>query len=564
MKSRSTKLVTTTVIALLAAAPAVEANRLGQAAAARGGGGGGQRPANIQRPAQRPANVQRPAQRPANIQRPAQRPANVQRPAQRPANIQRPANAGGGRLPGANRPAGVQRPPLPAHAGPSGSIHRPQQPQQAARPDIAAKLPGAGAKLPGAAQNLGGSAQKLQGALGKDRPNQPIDFGSLGQNRPKLPGNDKMAGVANRLPGNLTKPSDRPAIPKIDASKRPDFSQINRRPAATQPGQGQLAQKLEGRRPASVPPQNQLQKYPGLADKLEQRPGGYQKWQANRESRWDSWHGQREDRLNQFQTNRNDRWNNISALQDNRQDFYTNRREDWQSWANNVQDYRQDRAWEILDNVRDYNSNLFVPDWYYNNPWYGGYYYNQNVNPWVWWRPAVWSGLAAFLGNVVGNQMSRDYGTQVYYDKETVYVEGQPVAPAPQYREEALQLASVPPPEEPFAPAEKGDESGWYPLGVWALTQEEKGDAVMFYQLAVNKDGEVSGAYSNVLTGETSPVTGSVDFDTQRVAWRTGDSDSTAIEANLPGLTKEFTPVFVHYGTGQTQEWLMVRMEDPS
>jgi hypothetical protein len=86
----------------------------------------------------------------------------------------------------------------------------------------------------------------------------------------------------------------------------------------------------------------------------------------------------------------------------------------------------------------------------------------------------------------------------------------------------------------------------------------------MVDQLAVTKDGEVSGAYSNVLTGETSPVTGSVDFDTQRVAWRTGDSDSTAIEANLPGLTKEFTPVFVHYGTGQTQEWLMVRMEDPS
>jgi hypothetical protein len=101
-------------------------------------------------------------------------------------------------------------------------------------------------------------------------------------------------------------------------------------------------------------------------------------------------------------------------------------------------------------------------------------------------------------------------------------------------------------------------------LGVWALTQEEKGDAVMFYQLAVNKQGEVSGAYSNVLTGETSPVTGSVDFETQRVAWRTGSSDTTAMEANLAGLTKDFTPVFVHYGTGQTQEWLLVRMEDPS
>ena len=528
MKYSHAKIVAATVLAFFAALPVAEANRLGQAAASRGGGG---------------------QQRAANIQRPAQRPANVQRPA----NIQRPANAGGGRLPSANKPAVANRPSLPAHQLPSGSIHRPQLPTNEGRPTLADKLPSGAQKLPGA-------AQKLPPGL-KDRPNKPIDFGSLQQNRPKLPGNDKMA---DRLPATLEKPSQRPSLPGLDTSKRPDLSQINRAPGTTRPGQSQLGSKIKDSRPAAVPPRDQLQNYPGLADKIDRRPGGYDKWQQTRETSWNSWHDQHADRLDQFQVNRNDRWDNIESLQDNRQDFFTNRREDWQDWANNVQDYRQDRAWEILDNVRDYNSNLFVPDWYYNNPWYGGYYYNQNVNPWVWWRPAVWSGLAAFLGNVVGNQMNRDYGTQVYYDKETVYVEGQPVAPAPQYREEALQLASVPPPEEPFAPAEKGDESGWYPLGVWALTQEEKGDAVMFYQLAVNKDGEVSGAYSNVLTGETSPVTGSVDFETQRVAWRTGESDSTAIEANLPGLTKEFTPVFVHYGTGQTQEWLLVRLEDPS
>ncbi len=75
--------------------------------------------------------------------------------------------------------------------------------------------------------------------------------------------------------------------------------------------------------------------------------------------------------------------------------------------------------------------------------------------------------------------------------------------------------------------------------------------------------GIVSGAYSNVLTGESSPVTGSVDFETQRVSWRTGDGASTVIEANLHGLTGEFTTVFVHFASGQTQEWLLVRLPEP-
>ena len=564
MSSRCAKIVVATTVALWIATPVLEANRLGQAAAARGGGGQRaniQRPAPAQRPAQRPANVQRPAQRPANIQRPAQGPANVQRPAQRPANIQRPANlGGGGRLPGAQKPALPQRPSLPAHHPPAGSVHRPQLPQQIARPQLptkesrpqlAGKLPGAGQKLPGAAASkLPGAAQKLPPGL-KDRPHQPIDFGGLKPDRPKLPGQDKMAALGDRRPGQ-------------NAAARPNFPKIDRAPGTTRPGQNQLGDKLGNRRPGAVPPRDQLDKYPGLADKLNQRPGGYDKWQQTRNNHWDSLQNKRAGRLDEFQVNRNDRWDNIASLQDNRQDFFTNRREDWQNWANDVQNYRQDRAWEVLDNVRDYNSNLFVPDWYYGNSWWGGYAYNDNINPWTWWRPAVWTGLAAFLGGVVGNQMDRDYGTQVYYDKDTVYVEGQPVAAAPEYRQQALDLAAIPPSEEPLLPVEKGEDTGWYPLGVWALTQEEKGDAVMFYQLAVNKEGEVAGAYSNALTGESSPVTGSVDFETQRVAWRTGDADSTAIEANLTGFTKEFTPVFVHYGTGQTQEWLLVRLEDPS
>jgi hypothetical protein len=57
-------------------------------------------------------------------------------------------------------------------------------------------------------------------------------------------------------------------------------------------------------------------------------------------------------------------------------------------------------------------------------------------------------------------------------------------------------------------------------MGVWALAQEEKGDAYMFFQMSVDKEGVVSGAYKNVLSGEQSPISGQVDKKTQRVAWK--------------------------------------------
>ena len=45
-------------------------------------------------------------------------------------------------------------------------------------------------------------------------------------------------------------------------------------------------------------------------------------------------------------------------------------------------------------------------------------------------------------------------------------------------------------------------------MGVWALAQEEKGDAYMFFQISVDKEGVVSGAYKNVLSGEQAPISG--------------------------------------------------------
>jgi hypothetical protein len=90
----------------------------------------------------------------------------------------------------------------------------------------------------------------------------------------------------------------------------------------------------------------------------------------------------------------------------------------------------------------------------------------------------------------------------------------------------------------------------------------EKGDAYMFFQISVGKDGVVTGAYKNVLSGEQSPISGQVDKKTQRVAWKIG-SNNTVIETGLQSLTQDVASCLVHFGPDTTQTWLLVRLKQP-
>jgi hypothetical protein len=81
-----------------------------------------------------------------------------------------------------------------------------------------------------------------------------------------------------------------------------------------------------------------------------------------------------------------------------------------------------------------------------------------------------------------------------------------PSAEGSECADRAAQLAYSKDPLPPPTPPGENQTGDWKPLGVWALTQEEKGDAFMFLQLSVNKAGAISGAYANVLSGEKEPV----------------------------------------------------------
>jgi hypothetical protein len=51
--------------------------------------------------------------------------------------------------------------------------------------------------------------------------------------------------------------------------------------------------------------------------------------------------------------------------------------------------------------------------------------------------------------------------------------------------------------------------------------------------------------------------------NTQGAVWTIGDNKDAVLETGIYYLTQDETPVLVHFGTDQTQQWLMVRLEEP-
>jgi hypothetical protein len=136
-------------------------------------------------------------------------------------------------------------------------------------------------------------------------------------------------------------------------------------------------------------------------------------------------------------------------------------------------------------------------------------------------------------------------------------VDGNEACSAEAYAQQAQSVAtSIPDVEE--------DKTEWLPLGVFALSEGDQEDPTMFLQLTVSKEGIIAGTYHNTVTDTALPVEGAVDKNTQRAAWAVGDNKNTVMETGVYNLTQDQTALLVHFGDQKTQEWLMVRLEEPA
>jgi hypothetical protein len=163
--------------------------------------------------------------------------------------------------------------------------------------------------------------------------------------------------------------------------------------------------------------------------------------------------------------------------------------------------------------------------------------------------------VTGWVGGSWAEPVYYDYGNTIVYQDGGVYQDGEEVATAEEYAHQAQQVAQTPVEADP-------ENVEWMPLGTFSMVREKDTKPTMFLQLAVSKEGIITGTYSNTTSDSAQPVEGHVDKESQRAAWWIGDNQNTILETGIYNLTQDEAPLLVHFGSQQTQNWLLVRLEE--
>jgi hypothetical protein len=231
----------------------------------------------------------------------------------------------------------------------------------------------------------------------------------------------------------------------------------------------------------------------------------------------------------------------------------------WQGYSRPIFNYWGNNAYPYFNNNFWTGRNIYRPSGYFN---YWGY------RPWgYWWGNPGWVGVNRWYGGWGGwnspYYYDYGYGGNVVYRDNYVYVNGTNVGTAADYANAAAALASVDPNDVPSKNTED-----WLGLGTFAVTETDdgrKGDVEpsRFVQLAIDKKGFIAGTYFNRKTDEVFSVSGRVDKDTQRMAFKIDEKPDIVFETGLFNLTQDETPVLVHFGPSETETFVFARLEQP-
>jgi len=244
----------------------------------------------------------------------------------------------------------------------------------------------------------------------------------------------------------------------------------------------------------------------------------------------------------------------------------------YQNWINNHPD-RHDYWHGWGNSVRDHWGHDYWRHGWFNNTWWAGhayahggwhYHYPWINRPWTyWWTCPTWAGVTGWFGGWGWSQPCYyDYGAggNVVYENNVVYVDGQQIGSTADFAMSAAELATVAPP----ANEEQVKKSDWLALGTFAVsTSKHETDPSRVLQLAVNKEGIISGTLYNTETDQAQAVQGQVDKQTQRVAFRVGDNQNIVVETGIYNLTQDEAPALVHFGTDRVEQILLVRLDQP-
>ena len=154
---------------------------------------------------------------------------------------------------------------------------------------------------------------------------------------------------------------------------------------------------------------------------------------------------------------------------------------------------RQDNRNQRRDEIRN--------QYHQNNP---GSFWEENPG-WAAWaitRPfawATWGSVGSWCG-YSEDAVPYSYGDNVYYADDQVYYGDQAVATERSMRSRPRRLPRPTPSNAP-------DKAEWLPLGVFALTQDGQAsgaEPTLYMQLAISKQGVISGTFKNTVSGKFS------------------------------------------------------------
>jgi hypothetical protein len=216
-------------------------------------------------------------------------------------------------------------------------------------------------------------------------------------------------------------------------------------------------------------------------------------------------------------------------------------------------------------NVNNNSANFFRGNWWSRHPdgWRAAGWDNPGAayNTPTLAAAYVYSGYGyGYGGYGYGNgygyaePVYYDYGSNVVYEGDSVFVNGDAVATQDEYGQQAARIADT-------GMQARGNTQGpWLPLGVFAMVQGEQVSGNDLFQLAINKEGVIRGNYFSALSDTTLPVYGAMDKKTQRAAWTVGDRKQPIFEAGFANLTRSETTMLVHFANDRTQQWTLVRI----
>lgn len=212
-----------------------------------------------------------------------------------------------------------------------------------------------------------------------------------------------------------------------------------------------------------------------------------------------------------------------------------------------------------------YRNAAAVRNNYHNWHVYSGGWYTSHPGAWFaagWatgaaWRACTWGSAASYCGYYETPPVYYDYGNNVTYEDNSVYVNGENVGTAEQYYDQSAELATS------GAQADVPSDGDWLPLGVFALTKPDQKKSDLTIQLAINKQGAIRGNYTDAITNENQLVKGALDKQTQKIAFTVGDNTTNIVETGLYNLTKDEAPCLIHFGKDRTEQWLLVLLKNP-